>query len=69
MAEIDEHAELWQRAALMVAAVATERNALERLFESVRRESESHVPGQIVDAGVEYLDGSDGGPAGWETDW
>lgn len=68
VAELDEHADLWQRAGLMVAAVASERNALERLFESVRRETESHVPGHVSDAGIEYLDGSDGGPSGWESE-
>jgi len=69
VAELEEHGGLWQRAGLMIAAVASRRDALERLFEAVHRESEQHVPGQVIDAGLEFLEGSDGGPSGWGSDW
>ena len=67
--EIAEHADLWQRAAMIVVSVASRREALEKLFESVYREAESHVPGQVIETGSEFIDGADGGPGGWGVDW
>jgi len=69
VAESGEHLDLWQRAALMVVSVADRRESLERLFEAVHREAQSHVPGQVIENGVEYIDGSDGGAAGWSESW
>jgi len=65
VSEIDEHVDLWQRGGLMVVSVASSRDALERLFEAVHREAESNGPGSVIEAGIEYLEGSDGGPSGW----
>jgi hypothetical protein len=69
LAETGEHLELWQRAALTVVSVADRREPLERLFEAVHREAEKHVPGEVIETGVEYLDGADGGVAGWSDSW
>jgi len=69
VSEIDEFGDLWQRAGLIVVSVATQRDALERLFESVHREASSHVPGEIIETGTEYIEAADGGPSGWAGDW
>ena len=69
VSEIDEFGDLWQRAGIMVVAVATHRDALERLFESVHHEAASHVPGQLIETGTEYIEAADGGPSGWTGDW
>jgi uncharacterized protein YlxP (DUF503 family) len=63
--ELDDHADLWQRAALVVVSVANHRDVLARLFESVRREAEAQVPGQVIDTGTELIEASDAGPGGW----
>ncbi|MDX1390196.1 MAG: DUF503 domain-containing protein [Acidobacteriota bacterium] len=69
VSELAEHADLWQRAAIVVVSVASRREALERLFESIHREAESQVPGQVIDTGREFIEGADGGPGGWGADW
>ena len=69
LAETGEHLELWQRAALTVVSVADRRESLERLFETVHREAQKYVPGEVIETGVEYLDGADGGVAGWSDSW
>ena len=70
VAEIDGDSDLWQRAGLMVVAVAGDRDALERLFEGVHREAEANVPGPILETGVDYLDAADGGARGWnDEEW
>jgi uncharacterized protein YlxP (DUF503 family) len=69
LTEVSEHADLWQRAGLVVVSVAASRDALVRLFEAVYREAETHVPGGIIETGSEFIEGSDGGPAGWSSDW
>ena len=69
VAETGEYQELWQSAALMVVSVADRREPLERLFEAVYREAQSHVPGQLIEGGIEYLDGADGGAGGWGEAW
>jgi uncharacterized protein YlxP (DUF503 family) len=69
VSEFREHTELWQRGRLAVVSVAHDRDALERLFESVFRESESGVPGQIIETGCDFIDAGDGPtgrtPGGW----
>src|SRR5262245_63602029 len=65
VSELEDGADLWQRGAVAVVSVAGSRDALERLFESVVREVESHVPGNFVETGREFLEGADGGPSGW----
>lgn len=65
---MDEHAELWQRAGFAVVSVAHHRDALVRLFEAVYRETETGVPGQIIETGSEFIEASDGGPHGWSAE-
>ena len=59
VAEMEEHADLWQRAAFAVVSIASSRDALVRLFESVHREAEAHVPGHVMEIGTEFLEGMD----------
>jgi hypothetical protein len=47
-------------------SVAHDRDALVRLFEAVYRETESGVPGHVIETGSEFLEAADGGPAGWD---
>ena len=67
--ETEEHASLWQRAGLVIVSVASSRDALVRLFETVHREAESHVPGHVIETGSDFLEGADGGPGGFGEDW
>ncbi len=66
IAELEEHTELWQRAGLMVVAVAARRDQLEKLFEKVFQEARAMVPGEVMETGSDFMEGCDGGPAGWE---
>ena len=66
--ELDEHAELWQRAGLMMVSLATNRDVLQRLFESVQREAETHVPGEVVVLGIDFIEAVDGGPLDWSAE-
>lgn len=54
LAEVDCQ-DLWQRAALGIAAVADGRQPLERLFEIIRADVETHVPGEILDWETDYV--------------
>ena len=54
--EIEEHADLWQRAGLIVVSVASGKDPLDRLFEAIHREVEQQVPGEIIEDGREFLD-------------
>lgn len=47
VAELD-HQDLWQRAVLGVVSIASDRKALETLFEAVQRESEKVLGGDLV---------------------
>jgi uncharacterized protein YlxP (DUF503 family) len=69
VAETAEHAELWQRAGLIVVSVAASREPLERLFEAVYREARLHVPGEVIETGSEFIEAADGGSRGWSEDW
>ncbi len=69
VAEDPQHADLWQRAAFTVVSVAANRDLLVKLFETVHREAESNVPGQVIETGSEFIEASDGGPGGWSDDW
>ncbi len=69
VSELEEHADLWQRAGVAVVSVASKRDVLERLFEAVHREVESQVPGEVIETGSDFIESSDGGPGGWEADW
>ena len=68
IAELDDFGNLWQRAGLMVVAVAARRDLLEKLFETVFNELRTLVPGEVMETGSDFMEGCDGGPAGWEGD-
>ena len=68
VAETEDHHELWQRAGLVVVSIASNRDALETRFEAVRTEVVAHVPGTVVDTGVEFIDGSDAGAGSWNDE-
>jgi uncharacterized protein YlxP (DUF503 family) len=68
IAELDEFGDLLQRAGLMIVAVAARREQLEKLFETVFNEILTMVPGEVMETGAEFMEGCDGGPAGWEGD-
>jgi len=53
--EDEAHADLWQRGSVTVVSVATHRDVLERLFETILREAENGGPVQVVDATREFL--------------
>lgn len=57
VSELEEHADLWQRATLAIVSVAGRRDPLERLFEAVLAESESQVPGHVLSPSTEFLEG------------
>jgi uncharacterized protein YlxP (DUF503 family) len=63
VAESGDHANLWQRGSLTVVSVASERDALERLFEAIYRETQTGVPGHVIERGVEFIDATDGDAA------
>lgn len=69
VSEPNEHGDLWQRASLAVVSIADRREPLEQLFQSLRRDVETQIPGHVVDASAEYLDAADGGPRGWTEGW
>jgi uncharacterized protein YlxP (DUF503 family) len=54
--ESSEHTDLWQRAGLIVVSVASGRDALERLFDTMFREAEALVPGTLLETQREFLD-------------
>lgn len=66
--EEGDHAELWQRAGLVVVSVASRREALAELFEAVLREAESSVPGQVIETGNEMIELFDSGPDDWSEE-
>jgi uncharacterized protein YlxP (DUF503 family) len=68
LCELEDGADLWQRGSVAVVSVASRRDVLENLFESILRETEGHVPGHLVETGREFLDGADGGPRGWDEE-
>lgn len=65
LCELEDDADVWQRAGVAVVSVASRRDVLERLFETILRETERQVPGHLIETGREFLEGSDGGPRGW----
>lgn len=69
VSELGDYSDLWQRASLAVVSVAHDRDALERLFESVYNEATPLVPGQLIETGREFIEASDGGVRGWSEDW
>ena len=67
--ELDEFADLWQRAGLLIVSVAGNHDALTRTFDAVHREAETLVPGHVMQTGREFIEGADGGPRGWTGEW
>ncbi len=67
--ELGEDANLWQRGSLAVVSVASDRDALVRLFEAIHTEAESGTPGHVIETGSDFIESSDGGPGGWTGDW
>ena len=65
VSELEDEADLWQRAEIAFVSVASRRDVLDALFETIVREIEPLVPGHLVETGREFLEGADGGPAGW----
>ena len=68
VSELEDGADRWQRASVAVVSVASRRDVLEHLFESIIRETEGQIPGHLVETGREFLEGADGGPGGWEEE-
>lgn len=68
VSELPDDSDVWQRASVAVVSVASRRDALERLFETVVREVEGQIPGHLVETGRDFLEGADGGPGGWEEE-
>ena len=66
---LEQHNELWQRTDVAVVSVASRREPLERLFETVHSIVQELVPGTLFETGTEYIEGADGGPAGWSEGW
>jgi len=68
VAELPQYSDLWQRAELVFVSVAGHRDALERLFESIHREAESQVPGNVNESGPEFIDASEAEAPDWSED-
>ena len=66
LCELEDGIDLWQRGSVAVVSVASQRDVLENLFEAIVLETERHIPGHLVETGRDFLEGSDGGPGGWE---
>ena len=56
------------RMANIIRKTGQKEIALVGLFESVHREAESLVPGQVIETGSEFIEGVDTGPSGWSED-
>jgi uncharacterized protein YlxP (DUF503 family) len=59
VAEMADHADLWQRGRLAVVSVAHGRDPLVRLFEAIHRESARDVPGEIIETGSDFIEAGD----------
>ena len=68
VSELEDNADRWQRAEVAVVFVASQRDVLDSLFETIVREIESQIPGHLVETGRDFLEGADGGPGGWGDD-
>ena len=69
VAEIDEHLDLWQRGGLMIVSVASSRDALSHLFESIVRVSAARGAGVLIPGHPAFIESSAGGSAGWSEEW
>lgn len=68
LVESPEHSTLWQRGELTVVSIAQHRDVLARLFDSIHRDAEQSVPGEIVEHGSEFIDGFERGSPDWAED-
>ena len=68
LCELEDSADLWQRASVAFVSVASRRDVLENLFERIIRETEGKIPGHLVETGREFLEAADGGPRGWKEE-
>ncbi len=68
VSELEEHADVWQRAHIAVVSVASHRDTLETLFEAIVRDVEGRIPGYLIETGRDFIDAADGGTAGWEDE-
>jgi uncharacterized protein len=68
VSELEDDANVWQRASLAVVSVATGHDTLDQLFEAIVREIEGQIPGHLVETGRDFLEGADGGPGGWDEE-
>lgn len=59
VSELEEGADLWQRASVAVVSIASRRDPLEELFETIVREVEGQIPGNLLETGREFLDGTE----------
>jgi hypothetical protein len=59
VSELEDGADLWQRAHVAVVSVASRRDPLENLFETIVREVEGQIPGHLLETGREFLDGAE----------
>jgi len=50
-----EHQDLWQRAGIAVAAVASAQKPIDAMLQAILGEIESSLPGHIVSHDVEFL--------------
>jgi len=63
--ELEDGADVWQRASLAIVSVASRRDVLEQVFETIVLETERQIPGNLIETGREFLETADGGPGGW----
>ncbi len=68
VSELEDDANVWQRASVAVVSVASRRDPLDVLFETIVREVEGQIPGHLVETGRDFLEAADGGPGGWEEE-
>ena len=68
VAEDSELSDLWQRAGLTIVSVASQRDPLARLFDTIEREAEQQIPGHLVSTDIDFLE-LDEGAGGWDDDW
>ena len=68
ISELEDGADLWQRASIAVVSIASRRDVLEHLFETIVREIEGQIPGHLIETGREFLEGAERGGSGWEEE-
>ncbi len=54
VAEVD-HQDLWQRAAIAIAAVASSKKPIDAMFQGILNEIEATIPGHIVSHDVDFI--------------